>query len=295
MEFDELKVFLAVADSRSFTKAAAMTFRTQSAVSQAIRRLEDDLGERLFDRSVKDGQLTEAGSVLADYARQMVRLVDEASGAVRDLRDLKRGRVRVGSNEASMHVLVPIVRRLQEHHPQVLVDVQRMSSKQISGALADGSIDFGMLTFDPKQSDLKYVLLGRDELVLLVPPSHPLAKRRVASERDVAELPIVAHSDPSPARSRVLSYFEGRHEPLDIRVAMSSLDAIKHAVEFGIGVAILPRRCAAGEIETGRLVPLELPHLRMRRELRLTYSAKRDLSRAAAAFLETARGLQSGT
>ena len=289
MELDELKVFLAVADSRSFTKAAAATFRTQSAVSQAIRRLEDDLGERLFDRSVKDGQMTEAGAVLADYARQMVRLVDEAAGAVRELRDLKRGRVRVGSNEASMHVLVPIVGRLQAQHPHVLVDVQRMTSRQISGALADGSIDFGVLSFDPKQSDLKFVPLGRDELVLLVPPSHPLARGRVISEPDLAGLPIVAHNDPSPARNRVLSYFEGRQAALDIRVAMSSLDAIKHAVESGLGVAILPRRCAAREIAGGRLAALELPHLRMRRELRLTYHGKREPSRAAAAFLEAAR------
>jgi len=285
LELDELKVFLAVADSRSFTKAAATTFRTQSAVSQAIRRLEDDLGERLFDRSVKDGQLTEAGNVLAEYARQALRLVEQASVAVRDLRDLKRGRVRVGSNEASMQLLVPIVARLQEKHPRVLVDVQRMASRQISAGLADGSIDFGVLTFDPKQSDLRFVTLGRDELVLLVPPSHPLSKRKVAAERDVADLPLVAHNDPSPARSRVLSYFEGRQEPLDIRLSMSSLDAIKHAVESGLGVAILPRRCASSEIASGRLMALELPHLRMRRELRLTYSGKRELSRAAAAFL----------
>jgi len=210
--------------------------------------------------------------------------------AVRDLRDLKRGRVRVGSNEASMHVLVPIILRLHEQHPRVLVDVQRMSSRQIATSLADGSIDFGVLTFDPKQSDLKFVSLGRDELVLLVPPGHALAKRRVAAERDIADLPIVAHSDPSPARSRVLSYFEGRQEPLDIRLSMSSLDAIKHAVESGLGVAILPRRCAAGEISGGRLVALELPHLAMRRELRLASSAKRDLSRAAAAFLDAVKG-----
>jgi DNA-binding transcriptional LysR family regulator len=289
VELDELKVFLAVADSRSFTKAAAVTYRTQSAVSQAIRRLEEDLGERLFDRSVKDGQLTEAGVILADHARQVLALVDRATAAVRDLRDLKRGRVRVGSNEASMHVLVPIIARLHEQHARVLVEVQRMASRQISAGLADGSIDFGVLTFDPKQSDLQFVLLGRDELVLLVPPSHPLSKRRVAVERDIAELPIVAHSDPSPARSRVLSYFEGRQELLDIRLSMSSLDAIKHAVESGLGVAILPRRCAAVEISTGRLVALELPHLAMRRELRLTYSARRDLSRAAAAFLDAVR------
>jgi DNA-binding transcriptional LysR family regulator len=289
VELDELKVFLAVADSRSFTKAAAVTYRTQSAVSQAIRRLEEDLGERLFDRSVKDGQLTEAGALLADYARQVLSLVDRAAVAVRDLRDLKRGRVRVGSNEASMHVLVPIVARLQEHHPRVLVDAQRMTSRQIAAALADGSIDFGVLTFDPKQSDLRFVSLGRDELVLLIPPRHPLAKRRVASERDIVDLPIVAHSDPSPARSRVLSYFEGRQEPLDIRLSMSSLDAIKHAVETGLGVAILPRRCAGAELTDGRLIALELPHLSMRRELRLTYSAKRELSRAAAAFLEAVK------
>jgi len=289
VELDELKVFLAVADSRSFTKAAAVTYRTQSAVSQAIRRLEEDLGERLFDRSVKDGQLTEAGVLLADYARQVLALVDRAAVAVRDLRDLKRGRVRVGSNEASMHVLVPIVARLQEHHPRVLVDAQRMTSRQIAASLADGSIDFGVLTFDPKQTDLRFISLGRDELVLLVPPNHPLAKRRAAHERDVVDLPIVAHSDPSPARSRVLSYFEGRQEPLDIRLSMSSLDAIKHAVETGLGVAILPRRCAAAELTDGRLVALELPHLSMRRELRLTYSAKRELSRAAAAFLEAVK------
>ena len=209
---------------------------------------------------------------------------------MRELRDLKRGRVRIGSNEASMHVLVPIVARLQDQHPHVLIEVQRMSSRQISTALADGSIDFGVLTFDPRQPDLQFLSLGRDELVLLVPPGHPLAKRRAASERDVADLPIVAHSDPSPARSRVLSYFEGRQEPLDIRLSMSSLDAIKGAVESGLGVAILPRRCAGGEIAAGRLVALELPHLRMRRELRLTYGAKREMSRAARAFLEAAKG-----
>jgi DNA-binding transcriptional LysR family regulator len=289
VELDELKVFLAVADSRSFTKAAAVTYRTQSAVSQAVRRLEDDLGERLFDRSVKDGQLTEAGAILAEHARHVLTMVDRASAAVRDLRDLKRGRIRVGSNEASMHVLVPVVARLQRQHPRLLVEVPRMSSRQIAAGLADGSVDFGVLTFDPKQADLRFVSLGRDELVLLVQPSHPLARRRVAAERDIADLPIVAHSDPSPARSRVLSYFEGRQESLDIRLSMSSLDAIKHAVESGLGVAILPRRCASGELATGRLVALELPHLSMRRELRLAYSAKRELSRAASAFLEAAK------
>src|SRR6478735_4265655 len=101
MDLAELQVFLTVASERSFSKAAARLHRTQPAVSQAIRRLEDHLGERLFDRAAKDGKLTEAGRVLLDYAQRLMRLAEEADSAVRELRDLQRGRVLVGANEAS--------------------------------------------------------------------------------------------------------------------------------------------------------------------------------------------------
>ena len=109
MDLAELQVFLTVASERSFSKAAARLHRTQPAVSQAIRRLEDHLGERLFDRAAKDGKLTEAGRVLLDYAQRLMRLAEEADSAVRELRDLQRGRVLVGANEAAVHVVLPVV------------------------------------------------------------------------------------------------------------------------------------------------------------------------------------------
>ena len=93
MEIGELQVFQAVAGERSFSRAATRLHRTQPAVSQAIRRLEEELGERLFDRSSKGGRLTEAGSILLDYAERLSRLKDEAVGAVRELQELRRGRV----------------------------------------------------------------------------------------------------------------------------------------------------------------------------------------------------------
>ena len=107
MELAELQVFLTVASERSFSRAAAKLHRTQPAVSQAIRRLEDELGERLFDRSSKQGALTEAGRVLRDYAQRLMRLSEEAETAVRDLRDLRRGRVLIGANEGAVHALLP--------------------------------------------------------------------------------------------------------------------------------------------------------------------------------------------
>ena len=101
MELNELQVLQAVAAERSFSRAATRLHRTQPAVSQAIRRLEDELGERLFDRSSKGGRLTEAGTILLDYAERLTRLKDAAESAVRELQELRRGRVVIGVNEAA--------------------------------------------------------------------------------------------------------------------------------------------------------------------------------------------------
>src|SRR5689334_8597646 len=105
MELSSLRIFLAVAEERSFSRAAAKVHRTQPAVSQAVRRLEDDLGEQLFDRSSKSGTLTDAGRVLQNYGQRLVRLAEETENAMRELRDLRRGRVLIGANEAAIHTL----------------------------------------------------------------------------------------------------------------------------------------------------------------------------------------------
>src|SRR5436853_7709389 len=100
MTLEDLRVFVTVASERSFSRAARKLRRTQPAVSQAIRRLEDGSGERLVDRSSRDGTLTDAGELLLDYSVRLLRLADEAVGAVADLRDIKKGRVVIGANEA---------------------------------------------------------------------------------------------------------------------------------------------------------------------------------------------------
>src|ERR1700722_9022951 len=99
MDLQTLKIFLSVAQERSFSRAAAKVYRTQPAVSQAVRRLESDLGEELFDRSSKHVVLTEAGKVLQIYGQRLIRLSEETESAMRELRDLRRGRVLIGANE----------------------------------------------------------------------------------------------------------------------------------------------------------------------------------------------------
>jgi DNA-binding transcriptional LysR family regulator len=288
MDLSALKVFLAVAHERSFSRAAAKVHRTQPAVSQAVRRLEDDLGEQLFDRSSKTGTLTEAGRMLQNYGQRLVRLAEETESAVRDLRDLRRGRVLVGANEAAVHTLLPVVARFRRQYPEITIDVRRVPARQIAVEVLQGSLDFGALTFHPAEPGLLEVPVGSDELVLLVPPSHALAKRRQVTMEEVAEEPVVAHNDPSPARERVLRLFEQRHVPLRMVISLPSLDGIKRAVEMKLGVAMLPRRCAVTEIANGRLVAIPVAGISRRRQVMLV-CRKEHRSHAADAFLTVAQ------
>ena len=288
MDLAELRVFLTVAAERSFSRAASKLHRTQPAVSQAIRRLEETVGERLFDRSSKDGTLTEAGRVLRDYAERLQRLAEEAQSSVRELRELQRGRVLIGSNEGGVHMLLPLIEKFREKHSKILVDVRRVPARQVGVEVAQGSLDFGIVTFDPADKRLNALPLGADELVLLVYPGHAFAGRESVPIGEFAAETVIAHSDPSPARDQVLRQAELRHAPINIQIALPSLEGIKRAVEQKMGVALLPRRCALAEIARGQLVAVKIPEVRLPRQVRLVYR-KGELSHAAAAFLTAAK------
>lgn len=289
MNLDDLRVFTVVASERSFSKAATRVGRTQPAVSQAVRRLEEAVGERLIDRAQRDGTLTQAGVMLLDYAARMLRLADEAHAAVRELRDVERGRVTLGANEAAVHMLLPIIRGFLEQHPRVQIDVRRVPSRNVGMELQQRTIDLGILTFPPADRDLASLTVGTDELVLLVPKTHPFAERAEVPFEEVGRQTIIAHNDPSPARERVLRISEERHAPLNISLSLPSLDGIKRAVELGLGVAILPKRCAISELARGQLHAVRIPELRALRRVRIVHRRGGTLSAAAAAFVEHAR------
>jgi len=290
MDLSELRVFLKVASERSFSRAAMKLHRTQPAVSQSIKRIEDALGERLFDRTTKDATLTEAGRLLHEYADRLVRLSDEAQAAVKDLKDLRRGRVLIGANEASVHAILPLIARFRDAHPLVHVEVRRVPARQIGAEVAQGTLDFGILTFQPSETGLKSVALGQDELVMLVHPSHPLASAKAVTLAECARQTVIAHNDPSHVRERVLRQFQQQGIPANILISLPSLEGIKRAVAMQLGVAVLPRRCAEAEIARGELVALNIPDVRFKRQVRMVYRRVGHRSHAATSFLSLMGG-----
>lgn len=289
MTLEDLRVFATVADERSFSRAARKLRRTQPAVSQAIRRLEDATGERLIDRSLRDGTLTDAGVLLLDYARRLIRLSEEAAGALDDLRDTKTGRVLVGTNEGGVHAVLPLIAAFQRDHPGIVVDVRRIHARLLAQEVLLRTVDFGVLTFAPPELDLLSIVLATDDLVLLMRPDHPLAGRAEVTMEEMGRQTVIAHNDPSPARERVLRLYEERQAPLNIRMSLPSLDGIKRAVEMGLGVALLPRRCAQSELQRGLLTAVPVPELGSPRQVRFVYRRTGERSHAAQAFLDLVR------
>ena len=170
MDLAQLEIFLCIADERSFSRAAEKMLRTQPALSIAIKRLEEELGETLFDRSSKSGTMTEAGKILYSYAQKMINLRDEAREAIGELRGMFRGRLTIGANEStSFYVLPALLLEYRKRHPQIKIEVFRNVSEKIPLEVVERNLDFGFLSYDPMNPALQSFEVNRDELVLVVP------------------------------------------------------------------------------------------------------------------------------
>lgn len=289
MEISQLEAFVSVVEEKSFSRAAAKLHRTQPAISQAVRRLEDWAGAPLLDRSSKSGVLTQAGEMLYDYAKKVLNLRREARAVVEELRALDRGRVTVGANETTALYLLPVLKRFRERYPRIKVAVKRSLSREIPSALLRYEIDLGVLSYDPRNPDLESTVVSLDELCLIVPPSHPLARAREVSLHDLGRESFIAHNVSSPYRQRVIETFARQRTPLNIDVELPTVETIKKFVSMGMGVAFAPRMCVEEELARREFVSVPVKDMRIQRKLRLIYRRHAALSAAAQAFLLTAR------
>jgi len=288
MDLGQLEVFLAVARERRFSRAAEKLYRTQSAISQTIHKLEEEVGEPLFDRSSRDGLLTDAGRVLQEYAERMVNLRTDAQEALVELRELHKGKLSISANEFTALYLLPVLAEFRRLHPMVKITVNRSLGSHIPDDVLQHSSELGVLTYDPQDSQLRSTVVYLDELIFVVPPNHPLANQTQVSIRQLGAESFVAHNVPSPYREKVLQAFRRHKTPLHMDVELPTLQAIKQFVAAGNGVALVPEMSVEEELQRGGLVRIPVRELRLHRKLRLVHRKAASLSHAARAFLTVA-------
>jgi DNA-binding transcriptional LysR family regulator len=286
MDLASLETFLAVVHTGSFSRAAESLHRTQPAVSIAVRKLEEDLGQPLVVRGTRELKLTDAGRVLVDSAERMLNLREELRRAIDDLRYLRRGQLSLGANESSVHAVLPALARYRRRFPAVPIAVHRTFSRDVPRQVLNYRLDLGVITFVPQEPNLTSMEFFRDELVLVVFPSHPMARRRRVDIAELGKDTFIAHIVESPYRSQVIQLFAGHRTPLRRDVELPTIDSIKRFVQMEMGVAIVPRTCVRLELERGALIALNVPQLRIARHLHLIYRNDHQLPQAARAFVD---------
>ena len=289
MELSQLETFLAVAEEHSFSRAATRLHRTQPAVSQVIRKLEQAVGETLFDRASRDGSLTAAGELLREYALRLLALRREATSALDELRSLERGQLQIAANEYTCMYLLPIIDAFRKEFPHIKVIVQRTLASRIPDELNLRTFEIGMVSFRPDPAQFRTIAVYGDSLAFIVSPDHPLAHAHRVSISDLGNENFIAHHVESPLRRKVIETFQRYRTPLNMGIELPTIEAIKRFVAMGNGVALVPHLAVARELETGDLVRVPVDELEIKRVLRLVHRRQGTLSYAARAFLRTVR------
>jgi DNA-binding transcriptional LysR family regulator len=284
-----LQVFYTVAKQLSFTKAAELLYMTQPAVTFQVKQLEEHFNTRLFERSHSKITLTPAGEVALEYAEKILNLTNEMETRLGELTGQVSGTLMVGASTTIAEYMLPrLLGDFKAQYPHVHARLTVANSETIESKVADHTLDVGLIEAPSHHPQLTPQVCGEDELVAICAPNHPLASFKSVSPAQLAEMPYVSREDGSGTREVVDEYLRGNGiQPDDLHIAMElgSREAIKGAVEAGLGIAILSRATIAKELKLGDLVAVPLEP-RLHRPLSMVYAKEKFRSRLLQTFLD---------
>ncbi len=289
---DQLRILRAIVREGSFKKAADSLYVTQPAVSLQIQNLEKQLEVSLFDRGGRKAQLTEAGEILINYSESILSQCEEACRAIEDLHNLKGGSLVIGASQTTGTYLMPrMIGLFRQKYPDISVQLQVHSTRRTGWSVANGQIDLAIIGGElPSELNelLDVIPYATDELALVLPTKHPLAKLSELKKEDLYRLNFVSLDAQSTTRKvldKLLANSGLDVQRLRIEMELNSLEAIKNAVQSGLGAALLPVVAIEREINAGSLHKPLVADLEVRRELKLIRHPARYCSKAAEAFL----------
>jgi DNA-binding transcriptional LysR family regulator len=286
MDFDQLETFLEVARLSSFSRAAERRFRTQPAISAQIRALEDEVGARLLDRSGGKVAITAAGKIFQKYAEETLEQRRVVLIALAEMQRVPRGEIVVAANEGTcLHILPEVFAEFKRQYPNVGVSVKRLEHAKILEAIVEHSCDFGVVSLPVNDKRLTVVAIHRDELVVIAPPGHPLAKRNRATLAEVAEYPLLL---PKVGRTRdaLEALFHERGLKPTVSMELDSSELLKRFVAAAVGVGFIARSNVSEDLQAKALAAVALADANIQRDLALVFRKDKALSRAALAFIE---------
>jgi len=300
LKSDELLAFATVARERGFSRAARRLGRTQSAVSQAVARLEGEVGARLFLRQGRTTELSPAGRLLLDHAHRVLDEMERARESLQALAELREGSLVVGTSDTlACYLLPPVIAAFRARYPGVELRLDNRPSPATAERVAERAVDLGVVALPlpaelriggrPAAERLRAEPLGPHEEVAICPPGHPLARRRRAPLAAVAAHPLLLLDRSTGARSLLDAELARAGAAPAVAMEMSSVEVLKKLVELGLGVSIVPALAVEREVAAGALAAVRLGGSFAQRQVGLLLPAGGPVPRAAAAFADIAR------
>jgi len=256
LEIRQLKAFVAIAETGTFTAAALRVHVTQAAISMQIRQLENEVGAKLFVRAPRHVILTEAGEHLLHRARQILREHDAAIEEIAELAGAERGRLRIGSASAMVLTdpLPKILKDIRTRHPRAEVTVMSGTSESLVEQILAGELDLAFVSLPVEARGIQTERLGEDQLVAIASPRHRLGKQRTISAYTLAGEKLILGERGGNTRRLIDQFFAQAGVHLSVTMELSRQAAIKKMVEEDMGVGIVPLQSVREEVEKGRLV-----------------------------------------
>lgn len=289
MQIETLKIFCDLVETESFSQAAERNFVTQSAVSQQVRSLEEKFKRRLLERvrGRREVRLTNAGEVFYRESRSVLAAYSLLQESMRQLSGTVSGTVRVATvYSVGLHELPPVVRRFMELYPAAKIDLEYSRTTRIVRDVLSGAVELGVVAFPEKRRGLSVITLPGDRLVLICPPSHPLALRKKVRAAELQGQGFVLFERDIPTRRATDKILKSHNVTVTRLAEFDNIETIKRAVEVGMGCAIVPRPSVLDEQRSGQLAVVALNEPEWTRTVGVIHRSARPLSIAARKFIE---------
>lgn len=290
IESRQIRAFVAVARRGNFTLGAKDVFLTQSAVSHAIKSLEDDMGCPLFRRVGRRAVLTHAGERLLQHCEEILHKMHDARMDLNQLPDVGRECLRVGAPmTVCQHILPAVLRRVQQEFPQCGLRVETGDNPQLLALLLAGRIDLAVMAEPERRADLIFAPLFRDEFHFVMLPVHPWVTAAEIAKEDIRQTTLILANKSTRSYQLIASYFRARRVALNRCIELGSVESIKEMVKNGLGVGITALWPILPELKRGELVSRPLGKQALPREWHAVSPRERELSDAEQALIRCFR------
>lgn len=282
----QLQVFESAARHLSFSRAAKELHLSQPGVSMQIKQLEGTVGRPLFEQMGKKLFLTEVGREVLRASQAIAQQMVDLEDTLHDLRGLKQGALTVGVVSTVSYFAIRLISQFRQEHPEVRITLNVVNRETLLEQLADNAVDLALMGQPPAGHDLESTPFMENPLVVIAPFSHPLAKQKHIPLERIAEEDFVARETGSGTRSATEAFFQSHGLALRAAMEMNKNEAIKQAVEAGLGLGVVSRHTVTLELAARRLTTLDVEGFPIRRQWHLVHRQNKHFSLAASAFAQ---------